>query len=131
MQGDSRCNRCKVIADKIFLRERASTLKSNIVARTISLKDSVLLSGTFFAQDTLDVSLKRKQENQINLIVQGRKTGDVEYTGSLTIDKFNANKALILFIGDNWDETMKGIPVTIGEQVEIRGDIISRGMVDC
>ena len=130
MQGDSHCNRCKIVADKIFLRERASTLKSNIIARTISLKDSIRLSGTFFAQDSLEASLKRKQENQINLVVQGHKTNDVEYTGSLSIDKFNANKALILFIGDNWDETMKGIPVTIGEQVEIRGDIISRGMVD-
>lgn len=130
MQGDSRCDHCKIIADKIFIRDRARTLKANIIARTITLKDSVLLSGTFFAQDSLEASLKRKQENAINLIVQGRKTGDIEYTGTLTVDKLSADKVLILFMGDNWDETTKGIPVTIGEDVEIRGNIISRGMVD-
>jgi cytoskeletal protein CcmA (bactofilin family) len=130
MQGDSRCDHCKIIADKIFIRGRARTLKANIIARTITLKDSILLSGTFFAQDSLEAALKRKQENAINLIVQGRKTGDVDYTGSLAVDKLSADKVLILFMGDNWDETTKGIPVTIGEDVEIRGNIISRGMVD-
>ena len=130
MQGDSRCDHCKIIADKIFIRDRARTLKANIIARTITLKDSILLSGTFFAQDSLEAALKRKQENAINLIVQGRKTGDVEYTGTLAVDKLSADKVLILFMGDNWDETTKGIPVTIGEDVEIRGNIISRGMVD-
>ena len=130
MQGDSRCNRCKITADKVFLRERAHTLKANIIARTITLKDSILLSGTFFAQDSLEVSLKRKQASPINLIVQGRKTGDVEYTGTLTVDKLNADKVLILFMGDNWDETTKGISVTVSEEVEICGSIISRGMVD-
>ena len=130
MQGDSRCDNCKIIADKIFIRDRAKTLKANIIARTITLKDSILLSGMFFAQDSLEVSLKRKQESPINLIVQGRKTGDVEYTGTLTVEKLNADKVLILFMGDNWDETTKGIPVTIGEEVEIRGGIISRGTVN-
>lgn len=130
MQGDSRCNRCKIIADKVFLRERANTLKANIIARAIFLKDSILVSGTFFAQDSLEVSLKRKQENSANLIVQGQKTGDNEYTGSLTIDKLTANKALILFMGDNWDETMKGISVIIGEDVDVKGTIISNGLID-
>lgn len=130
MQGDSRCDRCKIIADKIFLRERASFTKANIIARTISLKDSIKLSGTFFAQDSLEASIKRNQENSINLIVQGRKTGDVEYTGSLTVNKLKADKVLILFMGDNWDETMKGIPITISESVNIKGSVISRGMVD-
>lgn len=130
MQGDSRCNRCKIIADKVFLRARANTLKANILARTITLKDSVLLSGTFFAQDSLEVSLKRKQESTINLVVQGRKTGDVEYSGSLMIDKLTAEKALILFLGDNWDETMKGISVIAGEEVDVKGTIISNGLID-
>jgi Tfp pilus assembly protein PilX len=130
MQGDSRCNRCKIIADKVFLRERAASIKANIIARTISLKDSVLLSGTFFAQDSMEASVKRKQESAINLIVQGRKTGDVEYSGSLIIDKLTAEKALILFLGDNWDETMKGISVIIGEDVDVKGTIISNGLID-
>ena len=130
MQGDSRCNRCNIIADKIFLRERASTLKASIIARTITLNDSVLLSGTFFAQDTLEVSLKRNQDYLINLVLQGRKTDEVEYTGFLNIDKLKASNILILFMGDNWDETMKGIPVTIGENADIRGNVISRGMVN-
>ena len=130
MQGDSRCNRCNIIADKIFLRERASTLKASIIARTIALNDSVLLSGTFFAQDTLEVSLKRNQDYLINLVLQGRKTDEVEYTGFLNIDKLKASNILILFMGDNWDETMKGIPVTIGENADIHGSVISRGMVN-
>jgi hypothetical protein len=130
MQGDSRCNYCKITADKVFLRERTSSIKANVIARTICLSDSISLSGTFFAQDSLEVSLKRKQENSINLIVQGRKTGEVEYTGSLTINNLEANKALILFMGDNWDETMKGISVTIAKDTDIKGAIISNGMVD-
>jgi hypothetical protein len=130
MQGDSRCNRCKIIADKVFLRERAASTKANIIARTISIKDSVLLSGTFFAQDSLEVSVKRKQENTINLAVQGRKTDDVDYTGTIIISNLKADKALVLFMGDNWDETTKGIPVTITENVDIKGSVISRGMVD-
>ena len=130
MQGDSRCDRCKVMADKIFLRERATTTKANIVARTISIKDSASLSGTFFAQDSLEVSVKRKQENVINLVVQGRKTGDVDYIGTINISDLKADKALILFMGDNWDETTKGIPVTVADGVEITGSVISRGMVD-
>jgi hypothetical protein len=130
MQGDSRCNHCNIIADKIFLRERANTLKANIIARTISLKDSALLSGTFFAQDTLEVSLNRNQDNLINLILQGQKTGDIEYTGTISIDKLNANNILILFMGDNWDETMKGISVTIAKKVNLRGSIISRGLIN-
>jgi len=130
MQGDSRCKQCKINADKVFLRERASTSRANIIARVIHLKDSVVLSGTFFAQDSLEASMKRKQEFPINLIVQGRKTSDVEYTGSLTVNRLNAEKALILFTGDNWDETMKGISVTIADGVEIKGTIISNGLVD-
>lgn len=130
MQGDSRCNRCKIIADKIFLRGRASTLKANIIARTISIKDSATLSGTFFAQDSLETSVTSNQENAINLIVQGHKTGDIEYTGTLTIDKLKADNALIIFMGDNWDETMKGIPVTIAKEAEIKGTVISRSIVN-
>ena len=130
MQGDSRCNRCKIVAEKIFLRERASFTKANIIARTISIKDSVLLSGTFFAQDSLEVSARRKQENTINFVVQGRKIGDVDYTGTIIISDLKADKVLVLFMGDNWDETMKGIPITISENVNIKGSVISRGMVD-
>ena len=130
MQGDSRCDHCKIIADKIFLRERATTTKANIIARVISLKDSISLSGTFFAQDSLEVSAKNKQENVINLIVQGRKTGEVDYTGTLAINSLKADKVLITFIGDNWDETMKGIPVTISEKVDIKGYVISNGFID-
>lgn len=130
MQGDSRCKHCNITADKIFLRERANTINANIKARTISLKDSALLSGTFFAQDTLEVSLTQNQDNLVNLILQGQKTGDVEYTGVITIDKLSASNILILFMGDNWDETMKGISVTIAENVNIRGNIISRGMIN-
>lgn len=130
MQGDSHCDHCKITADKIFLRERANTLKANFTARAIFLKDSIQISGTFFAQDTLEASLKRKQENSINLIVQGRRTGEVEYTGHLSIDELTADKMLILFMGDHWDENMKGIPVSISEKAEIKGTVISNGMID-
>ena len=64
------------------------------------------------------------------MVVQGRKTGDAEYSGSLMIDKLTAEKALILFLGDNWDETMKGISVIAGEEVDVKGTIISNGLID-
>ena len=130
MQGDSRCDRCNIKASKVFIRERASTKKANIIAQTISLKNDAILSGTFFAQESLEVNLRQKQENAINLIVQGKQTGEIDYAGSISIDSLIANSVLILFMGDGWNETMKGIPIKIADNVEIRGTLISRGIVD-
>lgn len=130
MQGDSRCDKCNIKADRLFVRERAQLKDANVIARAISLKDTAAVSGTFFAQDSLEVSLSRKQDASLNLILQGRKTGEVEYTGFMEIQKLKASRALVIFMGDNWDETAKGVPVNVAEDVEIRGALISRGMTD-
>ena len=130
MQGDSRCDKCNIKADRLFVRERAQLKDANVIARAISLKDTAAVSGTFFAQDSLEVSLTRKQDASLNLILQGRKTGEVEYTGFMEIQKLKASRALVIFMGDNWDETAKGVPVNVAKDVEIRGALISRGMTD-
>lgn len=130
MQGDSRCVSCKIDADQITLRGRSTLEDADIRGRNIQLKDSALVSGTFFAQETLHVSLERKQEKNLRLIVQGRKTSEVDYAGSLNIDKLKASDVAVLFIGNNWSETLRGIPVTVAEDVELRGALISFGITD-
>lgn len=130
MQGDSRCENCSIKADRIFIRGRSKLQNAKVTARIISLKDSAKVSGIFFAQDTLEVSLLLEQQSPIKLIVQGEKTGEVDYTGFINLNKLKARDALVIFMADNWDETMKGIPVNVSEHVEMRGALISRGTVD-
>lgn len=130
MQGDSRCEECSISADRIFIRGRASLQNAKVTARIISLKDSAKVSGIFFAQDTLEVSLLLEQYSPIKLIVQGEKTGEVDYSGLFVLNKLKAKDALTIFMADNWDETMKGVPFQISENVDIRGAVISRGTVD-
>lgn len=130
MQGDSRCLSCRIDADKVTLRGRATLENADIRSRNILMKDTVMVSGTFFAQETLQVSLERKQEKNLRLIVQGRKTGEVDYAGALNIDKLKASDVAVLFIGHNWSETFRGIPVNIAEDVELRGALISFGITD-
>lgn len=130
MQGDSRCENCEIRADRVFIRGRSDLQNAKVKARTISLKDSAKVSGIFFAQDTLEVSLLLEQQSPIKFIVQGEKTGEVDYTGFINLNKLKARDALVIFMADNWDETMKGIPVNASEHVEMRGALISRGTVD-
>lgn len=130
MQGNSRCDNCTIHADRVFIREKALLQNANVIARTISLKDSAKISGTFFAQDSLEISLDKEQPKPIKLLVQGKKNGEVSYTGNLNIQKLKASDALVIFIGDNWDENMRGIPVNVSESVDIHGAFISKGTVD-
>lgn len=129
-QGDSRCENCRIQAERIFVRGRTILNNVCIIAKNISLKDSAIVAGVFFAQDTLEVKLDLQQNKKINLIVQGEKKNDVEYSGKIDIQKLTANDATIIFYGDNWDETLKGIPVEISEQVDIHGAVIINGTLD-
>lgn len=130
MQGDSRCENCTIRADRVFIRERANLQNASVVARTISIKDSAQISGEFFAQESLLVNLKTTQQKKFRLVVQGKKSGETKYSGLLNLQKLVADDAVVIFMGDNWDETMGGIPVNIAESVKIRGAIISKGTTD-
>lgn len=130
MQGDTKCDRCRIIADRLFIRGRSSLNKANVIARTISLKDSVFASGTFFAQDSMEVDLKLPQNNPEWFIVQGQKSSDVDYIGYMSIQRLKASKAAILFYGDNWDESLKASPVEISENADITGTVVVNGVVD-
>lgn len=130
MQGDARCDHCRIIADRLFIRGRSSLNKANVIARTISLKDSVFANGTFFAQDSMEVDLKLPQNNPVWFVVQGKKSSDVDYIGYMSIQRLKASQAAILFYGDNWDESLKASPVEISENADITGSIVINGVVD-
>ena len=130
MQGRSRCDRCRITADRIFIREKVQLTNASIIARTISLKDSVTSSGTFFARDSIEISLFPKQDLSNKFILQGFKTGDNTYTAFLNIQKLKAENSLVIFLADNWEDTFKNIPITIADSVDLRGALISGGTVD-
>ena len=129
-QGESQCHSCRIDADRVFVRGNSTFKNANVVSRSIFLKESPKLSGTFFAQDTLEISLDSPQKSTVNFIVQGRKSGEAQYTGRLNINKLQASDILAVFMGDNWDETMLGTPVNIADSVKIRGTVVSRGTVN-
>lgn len=128
-QGESRCRSCRISSDRIFVRGNAVFENANVISRAIFLKESPQLSGTFFAQDTLEASLDKPQNHPLRFIVQGRKTGETQYSGKLNIRKLTANDMLVAFMGDNWDATFLGAPLDIADSVKIRGTVVSRGTV--
>lgn len=130
MQGDSKCNACRISADRIFIRGRSTLNKANVIARTISLRDSAITGGFFLARDSMEIDLKLEQKNKVWYSVQGQKKTDTDYIGKLSVQKLNAANAALMFLGDNWDETLKGIPVEITDKVKITGVLIANGVVD-
>lgn len=48
----------------------------------------------------------------------------------MDLQKLQASNALVIFIGDNWDETLKSIPVNVSDSVDIRGAVIANGFVN-
>lgn len=130
LRGDSKCNSCKIIADRLFITERSNLQKANIISRTISIKQQALVSGTFLAQDTLEVNLSKPQADALWFALQGRKTSDIEYSGYMDIQRLNASNVTVIYLADNWDETLRSTPVKIGQNVDLKGAIISRGSID-
>lgn len=130
MQGDSRCNECRISADRIFIRGRSSLTKANVIARTISFKDSATAGGFFLARDSMEIDLKLEQKSKVWFSVQGQRKTETEYVGKLSVQKLKATNAALLFLGDNWDETQKGIPVEITDKVDVTGTLVANGVVD-
>ncbi|WP_173383907.1 hypothetical protein [Fibrobacter succinogenes] len=130
VQGDAQCDRCSIKAESIKIIGNSIFKKASIKARTAELGENATISGVVFVQDTLSVNLRKEQELPLKLILQGRKTGAVEYTGTMDIEKLRAKKALLMFVGDNWDETMPKIPVRISDKCNIVGTLVSKGTVD-
>lgn len=130
LQGDSRCKGCKIQAERVFIRERSKIEHGDITARTISAKENVSLNGVFFAQDSLEINVNTEQNAKNTFVLQGRKVSDVDYTGKMAFKKLKAKDASIIFLGDNWDETLRGVPVEITEEVDITGAIIVNGTID-
>lgn len=129
-QGDSKCNKCRIQADRIYIRERSSLIKTNVVARTISLTENSRVDGTFFARDTIVVNQTLKQTGKVNLILQGHRETETNYVGKISLLKFKANNSAVIFLGDNWDDTLRGISVEVTDQVNFRGTLIANGIVD-
>lgn len=130
IRGDAKCENCKIIADRLFISERASLQRANIIARTISIKQQAIVSGAFLAQDSLEVNLSNPQAGTLWLALQGRKTSEVEYSGYMDIQRLIASNTVIIYLADNWDETLRSNPIKIGSNTDLRGAIISRGSVD-
>lgn len=130
LRGDSKCNSCKIIADRLFITERSNLQKANIISRTISIKQQALVSGTFLAQDSLEVNLSKPQADALWFALQGRKTSDIEYSGYMDIQRLNASNVTVIYLADNWDKTLRSTPVKIGQNVDLKGAIISRGSID-
>lgn len=130
VQGDARCEKCSIRAEKIRIRGNSVFKKADIRANKISATEYAELSGTFFARDSVFVELERLQEAPLTIALQGRKSGPAEYTGRLDLEKLSAGKATLLFVGDNWDETLPGVPVRISEKCNLKGIIVSMGSTD-
>ncbi len=130
VQGDALCDRCSINAESIKIIGNSIFKKASIKARTAELGENASISGVVFVQDTLSVNLRKEQELPLKLILQGRKTGPAEYTGTMDIEKLRAKNALIMFVGDNWDETMPNVPVRISDKCNIVGNLVSKGTVN-
>lgn len=130
LRGDAFCSKCTISAGRVFIKERAVLDKADVKAKFISLSGTGQVSGTFFAQDTLSADLDSVQKNAIWLCVQGRKTGSNAYSGSLEINRLNAERATLMFFGDNWDASLPGISAYISSQSKISGRIIIHGTLD-
>lgn len=130
VQGDARCEKCSIRAEKIRIRGNSVFKEADIRANKISATEYAELSGTFFARDSVFVELERSQDAPLTIALQGRKSGPAEYTGRLDLEKLTAGNILLLFVGDNWDETFPGIPVRTSEKCNLNGLVVSMGTTD-
>ena len=130
VQGDAHCEKCSIRAEKIRIRGNSVFKKADIRANKISATEYAELSGTFFARDSVFVELERTQDAPLTIALQGRKSGPFEYSGSLDLEKLSAGNVQLLFIGDNWEESLPGIPVRISEKSNLKGIVVSMGTTD-
>lgn len=129
IQGEAFCDSCTLIAEHIQIRGNASMKNGFFAAGTISASERVQLSGQLLARDTLSADLEITQHEYVTLAVQGHKTGAVEYVGRMDIPRFRG-KALLLYQGENWDASLKGISVSLGSKVKIDGLVLVHGFLD-
>ena len=130
IQGNAFCEDCRINADDVEIRGNVSLKNVHIVSRKIDISEKPILGGMFFAQESLSVNLENKQREELKLIVQGKKRENVDYIGALNVVKLNAEKVLILFVGDEWDDSMENIPVKLSKDVDVSGLLFSMGTVD-
>lgn len=130
VQGDAHCEKCSIRAEKIRIRGNSVFKEADIRANKISATEYAELSGTFFARDSVFVELERTQDAPLTIALQGRKSGPFEYSGSLDLEKLSAGNVQLLFIGDNWEESLPGIPVRISEKSNLKGIVVSMGTTD-
>lgn len=130
VQGDAHCEKCSIRAEKITIRGNAVFNGANIRVNKIMATEYAELSGTFFARDSVFIELERSQDAPLTIALQGRKSGPFEYSGSLNLEKLSAGDVHLLFVGDNWDESLRGIPVRISEKCNLKGIVVSMGTTD-
>lgn len=129
MQGDSYCNGCRVFSESMEIRGRAFFKNGFAVAHLITVSEESQISGHIMARDTLNVVLEEPQTGEMVYAVLGRKTGPVEYAGLMNVEKFRG-KALILYLGDEWDSSLPGISAILGDKTEIEGFVFIHGSLD-
>jgi hypothetical protein len=130
VQGDAHCEKCSIRAEKITIRGNAVFNGADIRVNKIMATEYAELSGTFFARDSVFIELERSQDAPLTIALQGRKSGPFEYSGSLNLEKLSAGDVHLLFVGDNWDESLRGIPVRISEKCNLKGIVVSMGTTD-
>ena len=130
VQGDALCDKCSIRANKVRIRGNAIFKGADIRAISISATGNADVSGVLFARDSIFVDLDRTQEHPLRIALQGRKSGPAEYTGRMDIERISAKNILLLFIGDNWEETLHGIPIRISEKCDLTGLVVSIGSLD-
>lgn len=129
LRGDSHCDSCQLFADSIRITGNASLHQALLGARFLRVEGKGQVDGQFLAMDTLEVDLQTQQSGNALFLVNGRKTGPSDYAGSLVIQRYHG-KALVLFQGENWDASLPGIPVLIGERATLQGLILAHGNLD-
>ncbi len=129
MQGDSYCNGCRIFSESVEIRGRALFQNGFAAAHTITVSEETQISGHLIARDTLNIALDESQTGETAYAVLGRKTGPVEYTGFMNVEKFRG-KALIFYLGDTWDSSLPGVSAILGDKTEIEGLVFIRGSLD-
>lgn len=129
LRGDAFCDSCCLFADSIRITGNASLRQALLGARSLQMEGKGQADGQFLAMDSLAVDLETKQGGVAVFLVNGRKKGPAEYAGSLAMQRYTG-KALVLFQGENWDASLPGVPVVIGDKVSMQGLVLAHGTLD-
>ena len=129
LRGDAFCDSCMLFADTITVSGNASFAQALLGAYHIDLNGQGQADGQFLARDSLEIDLKTPQNGHAVFLVIGRKTGPSNYSGHIVIQKLQG-RAMVLFLGENWDASLPGVSVSIKEDASLQGIILAHGTLE-